>query len=209
MDSDEMNGEGSRGRRSRPGGRAAQFVSAVQAAALALLNERGFEAISIADIAERAGVNKTSIYRRWPSKVELVLDVARAQMRESIPLPDTGSLTRDLTKFLESLAFTLTTPFASGLLRALVSVGNKDSAVAAARNTYWTERFLLSSLVVERAISRRELPLKTDARSFMEFAAAPIFFKTLVTEEDIRSVDIREIVLRTILAFEGDYRGET
>lgn len=190
------------GRRSRPGGRAAQVVSAVHEATLALLQERGFDAMEIPEIAERAGVNKTSVYRRWPGKVELVLDVAMAQMRSDVPVPDTGSLAGDLGALLDAIAATLATPFVAGLLRALISRGSQDAAVRAARDAFWEVRFGLSAQLVERAIARGELPAGTEPRRLLEVAAAPLFFRTLVTGEVIAAGDTAVLAQRAIAAFQ-------
>ena len=202
MSDNDTTGAAAPRRRSRPGGRAAQVVAAVHEATLALLQERGFDAMEIPEIAERAGVNKTSIYRRWPGKVELVLDVAMAQMRSDVPVPDTGSLAGDLSALLDTIAVTLATPFVAGLLRALFSRGDQDEAVRAARDAFWDVRFGLSAQLVKRGIVRGELPVGTDPRRFLELAAAPLFFRTLVTGEAITAADTAALAQRAITAFQ-------
>src|SRR3954465_14571895 len=82
--------------RARPGGRAARVVEAVHSAALALLDEVGYEQLQLPDVAERAGVNKTTVYRRWPTKVALVADLLSVLMQTNVATPDTGSIQSDL-----------------------------------------------------------------------------------------------------------------
>jgi AcrR family transcriptional regulator len=191
------------GKRRRPGGRAAEVVTAVHAATVELLKEQGYERMEIPTIAERAAVNKTSIYRRWPSKAELVMDVALARMRSEVPLPDTGTLHGDLTALLRTIAAALSTPFAGGLLRALIS-REHEAGVAEARVHFWNERFRISGEVLTRAMARGELPAACDTRLLMEMAVAPLFFRALVTGEVITDAEIMAIVERAVAAFRAE-----
>lgn len=188
------------GRRRRPGGRAAEVVAAIHAATIELLHEQGYEQMEIPAIAERAGVNKTSIYRRWPSKAELVMDVALGRMRTDVPLPDTGTLLGDLTALMQAIASALATPFVGGLLRALISRGDEDG-VAEARAYFWNERFNISGELLQKAVARGELSPTTDSRLLMELAVAPLFFRALVTGTAITTPEIQEIARRAVAAF--------
>ena len=81
-----------------------------------LLAERGLAAMSIEEVAARAGVGKTTIYRRWPSKGLLALDAFVASFREEQPLPDTGTLRGDLLAALHAWVRAVTqTPMGSML----------------------------------------------------------------------------------------------
>ena len=80
--------------RGRP--RTSEADRAILTAAVELLAERGLAAMSIEEVAARAGVGKATIYRRWPSKGLLALDAFVAVFREQQPLPDTGTLRGDL-----------------------------------------------------------------------------------------------------------------
>src|SRR6266511_5046821 len=80
----------------RPGGRSARVRSDAIAATLAELAERGYAALSLESIARRAGVHKTTLYRRWGTREELVLEAMLARAGEHISVPDTGSLRGDL-----------------------------------------------------------------------------------------------------------------
>src|SRR5450432_744304 len=84
--------------RGRP--RSAEADRAILAATLELLAERGLDAMSIEEVAARAGVGKTTIYRRWPSKGLLALDAFVISFRAEQPLPDTGTLRGDLVAAL-------------------------------------------------------------------------------------------------------------
>src|SRR5581483_3234924 len=88
--------------RRRPGGRSARVQVAVFEATFQLLEERGYEGLSMASIAERAAVHETSLYRRWKTKERLVLDAVNHRVAQEIPVPDTGALRSDLIAVLQS-----------------------------------------------------------------------------------------------------------
>lgn len=185
----------------RTGGRTARVVAAVHAATLELLEEKGYDQMEIPEIAERAQVYKTSIYRRWPNKMELVLDVALARLGVAVPVLDTGSLEGDLISLLSRISAMLATPFARGLLRALMVSSELSEDFQKARATFWNTRFEGSAVIVARAIQRGELPAQTNPRHLMECAAAPLFYRTLVTGEIILDEDIQRVARQTCRAF--------
>jgi AcrR family transcriptional regulator len=105
---------------SRPGGRSARVRDAVHAAAVDLLVAGEFDA-TIPQIAERAGVNPTSVYRRWGNRENLLLDAAVARLRATWPIPDTGSLHGDLSSWAAGVERSMLDPGGRILLRALVA----------------------------------------------------------------------------------------
>src|ERR1700677_3732726 len=80
----------------RPGGRSSRVRKAVFEAVEGLLVERPGDLPSMADIAGRAGVNPTSLYRRWHDVRILAGEVAVERLMRDLPVPDTGSLRDDL-----------------------------------------------------------------------------------------------------------------
>src|SRR5947209_18539308 len=93
-------GAGTGAQRGRP--RSAEADRAILAAAVDLLAERGLAAMSIEEVAARAGVGKTTIYRRWPSKGLLALDAFVISFRAEQPQPDPGTLRGDLLSALHA-----------------------------------------------------------------------------------------------------------
>src|SRR5215472_682720 len=92
---------GQGGRRGRPRDNAVD--SRVLDAAWDLLHARGFTALTVEEVAERAGVAKTTVYRRWPTKDHLAVALA-ARILGEVPIADTGDLRADLTRFATTLA---------------------------------------------------------------------------------------------------------
>lgn len=171
--------------RRRPGGRSAKVRAAVQRATLELLDELDYDDLQLPDVAARAGVNKTTIYRRWPTKAHLVTDVIQALTESEVPTPDTGSLHGDLVALLTDTAAVLHTRVARAVLRAVIADRGDDPVVASTRTAFWNERFRRSTTIVERAIARGELPADTDARRLLEEAASPIYFRLLITGDTV------------------------
>src|ERR1700685_392320 len=85
--------------KSRPGGRTARTKEAGFEAGAALVAGPGDGSVSMPDIADRAGVAATSLYRRWGDVRVLIMEVATEQLMREHPLPDTGSLAGDLRKW--------------------------------------------------------------------------------------------------------------
>ena len=92
----------------RPGGRSARIRQAVLDAAFAELGEKGYGGLSIEAVALRSGVAKTTVYRRWPTRDELVADALDSRSDRNEPVPDTGSLRGDLKEFCEGVRAKLT-----------------------------------------------------------------------------------------------------
>jgi len=101
-------------------------VAAVHAAVEDLIGERGLADLTIGEIADRAGVNPTSIYRRWGTLEALVLDVEMAAVEVRSPIPDTGSLRGDLHTYATGVAREVAGPGGLTFLRAVLALGDRE-----------------------------------------------------------------------------------
>ena len=122
----------------RPGGRSAAVRGAVLEAALDALASGG-AAPSIPELAARAGVAASSIYRRWGSWEAIVSDALLAGSDAAVPVPDTGSLREDLLAYTRSIARYLESPRGHALARAAAMQG--DAADGSVRERFWRLRF--------------------------------------------------------------------
>src|SRR3984885_12731696 len=95
-----------------------------------LLVERGFGGVTIEGIAARAGVAKQTIYRWWPSKVDVLLDTLVEDAGRQLAIPDTGSAVDDTRRYLQLLAHFLTEDPAGKVLLALIGEAQDDAEVA-------------------------------------------------------------------------------
>ena len=169
----------------RPGGRAARVRDAVLVATAELLAATPYDALRIEDVAVRAGVNKTTVYRRWPDKAALVADAARARSASAVPVPDTGSLVGDLVAFGQAVADNLSSDIGGRLTRTLVTAAATSAEVADEAPRFLQERLGGASAMIERAVARNEIAPGLDASLLIETLIGPLFVRLLVTGEPI------------------------
>lgn len=154
------------------GGRSERVVQQVLAASVAELAHSGYRGFRMLDVSAAAGVNKTSIYRRWPSKQQLVA-AAIVWMRRfvhDVPLPDTGSLERDLVAaFRRKVSFKHRV---EGRAWARLLAERHDPEVSAAIGDAVKERSRAWYAMVTRAIARGELPRGTQPQLLLSMLAA-------------------------------------
>lgn len=154
------------------GGRSDDVVRRVLAAAVAELACSGYAGFRMDEVATTAGVNRTTVYRRWPSRAALVADVVerlRAPFRAN-PLPDTGSLEHDLVEAFAMRARAARKPEGRAWARLLGE--RHDPEVRTLIRAAIDERSAEWRRMVTRAIARRELPAATDPQRVLDFVRA-------------------------------------
>jgi AcrR family transcriptional regulator len=143
--------------------RSAKSHQAILKAALELLGEVGFENMSIEAISARAGVGKTTIYRRYNSKEELVADAIES-IRQDVVIPDTGNLDSDLDELIENAAQITLGPLGRQTVGMIISSAASNSQFA---QIYWTKylqpRREAFAIVIERAKMRNEIQADVDS----------------------------------------------
>jgi AcrR family transcriptional regulator len=178
----------------RPGGRSSRVRAAAIAATLAELAENGYAGLSLERIARRAGVNKTSLYRRWGTREQLVLEAMLERAGEYVSVPDTGSLRRDLLALAKTAAANAATPEVAAMARAVAAESPRDGKLAEASRRFWAERLALDAAIVERAIERGEIRPGTKPSEVIEAVIGPIHLRLLLTHEQVDSAFIERIV---------------
>ena len=165
----------------RPGGRTARTGTAVLAAALAELATGGYEGLSLDSVAVRAGVHKTTVYRRWGTKERLAAAALQAIATSRIEVPDSGDVDEDLRLLARSVVATLTTVEGAGTVRAMVTGAASSDVVRSIVTTFWAERTTQAGVIVSRAVDRRQLPAGTCATRVIRHLGAPLYHQLLVT----------------------------
>ncbi|MEV5171874.1 MULTISPECIES: TetR/AcrR family transcriptional regulator [Streptomyces] len=173
-----------RPRRRAPAGAAVlreDVTEAIRAAVFEELAAVGYARMSIEGIARRAGVGKTAVYRRWRSKLHLVLDVVSAMAVTGFPVPDTGSLEGDLRLLYEVTSRALRHPVASQII--------PDLQAEAARNPEIAEAFQkalrdgqegVASRIVAAAEGRGELRAGVDPDLALDLISGPLYWRSVV-----------------------------
>ncbi|MEU6813608.1 TetR/AcrR family transcriptional regulator [Streptomyces sp. NPDC046860] len=174
------------GRTGRP--RSAAADAAILGATRQALVELGWSGLTLSDVAVRAGVAKTTVYRRWPGKHELVVD-AVAELFDELQLPDRGCLAADIEGVVLQFAAILARPEAKSGLMGVVAESTRDDALRERVRTSIVER--QKRLVLDgraRAQERGELPPEADpaeaARTvdlIFDMVAGAVVHRTLVS----------------------------
>lgn len=186
--------------RRRPGGRSAHVRASVLSATLDLLAERGPRGLAIADVAERAGVHQTSLYRRWGTVERLMLDAMAAHSVELIRVADTGSLHGDLVALGEALVAYCDTPLGMALARTLAASEDNEET-AGARTLFWRQRQDECRVIVERAQVRQEIAADAQPKDVLEQFVGPIHFRLLLTRESPDAAFLVDLATRVVRAF--------
>ncbi|MEV7086959.1 TetR/AcrR family transcriptional regulator [Streptomyces sp. NPDC093085] len=182
--------EGSRPHGGRP--RSAEADAAILEATREALGELGWTKLTMGHVAARAGVAKTTLYRRWPSKSELVVD-AVAVLFDRVELADRGSLAADVEGAVLQFAALLERPENKTSLMALVAEATRDEALRLRIRQAIVER--QKRLVVagrERAQARGELPYEPDAGAaarttelIFDVIAGAVLHRTMVSAREV------------------------
>ncbi len=172
------------GPRARPGGRTARIRDQVLAAVQAELTENGYDALTVDAVAARAGVHRTTVYRRWRDVGGLIADVFAAASDLDWHPRDTGSLRDDLAELNREIRDSFTEE--SSIAMALIAVSFRSEDAARALRQLWEDRYSQCEIVVDRAVERGEIPPETDARALLVAATAPVYHQVVLlrTEAD-------------------------
>jgi AcrR family transcriptional regulator len=154
---------------------------AITQAVLDEWSEQGYGRLSMEAVAKRAGVGKSALYRRWPSKQEMAMAVVSELMVAAAIAPDTGSLRGDLRAALDTLMAWLTHPYFSRILPDLVAESARNSELASLSEAMiGAPRRERGRVIYERAIERGELPADSDLELVLDLVAAPIYWRLIV-----------------------------
>jgi AcrR family transcriptional regulator len=181
---DNSSGPGRKTTGARTGGRSERVVASVLEAAITELAEVGYTAFRLDDVATRAGVAKTTIYRRWPTKIELIGDALRKVTAWHEPLPDTGSIRTDILTLLDRGICLMATGEGLALARVMTTEPGDPDFLRLAKQMRDESRAYRGRLVT-RAIERGELPKGTDAGIMMDSIFAPIMSRIVKWNETV------------------------
>ncbi|MFI0237854.1 TetR/AcrR family transcriptional regulator [Streptomyces sp. NPDC016845] len=158
--------------------RGARMRSAVLAATVDVLVERGLAGTSVGAVARAAGVHETSVYRRWGTRENLILEALTEQLDAAMPVPDTGRVHDDLAAYFGALARLLATTQGEALLRLSAE---RDDTLPDQRLPYWSERLERGAAMVRRGVARGELLPGTDAGLVIEAISGALFTRALIS----------------------------
>lgn len=156
----------------------------ILSATVELLAEKGPSDLTMQGIASRAGVGKSTIYRRWDSKEEVVMAAFEAFV-ESIPTPDTGSIRGDLRALLGETARRYKTPVGQAILGLIPELSRNEHLAELLRNDVLPDRRATVQAVLERARSRGELRSDVDIELIIDLLYGPLIYRLQVTDDAV------------------------
>ncbi|MFE7546462.1 TetR/AcrR family transcriptional regulator [Streptomyces gardneri] len=158
---------------------------AVLTAAIELVEEIGYQAVTIERIAARADVAKSTIYRWWKSKAVLVMDAYRSAVEQRMPEPDTGSLAGDLTAFATALYGVSEHSLRMRTLRGLMAEAQLDPAFADHFREWVESRRAVVLALLDRGVRRGELPPTADLEAATDRFFGLFWYRLLVGHQPL------------------------
>ena len=181
-------------RRGRP--RSADADVAILGAALELASEVGVRALSMDEVAARAGVSKATIYRRWSSKEALVIDALRSAIEPPGAI-DNGSLGADLRQYFRELTIRMTAS-RGDVLPHLIEVACYDPAIRTSLDDWVRHRRVPLHTILQRGVATGELAADTDLDLVIDALIGPFIYRRLLTGAPI-DADFADRLLALVL----------
>ncbi len=179
-------------RRGRP--RDPDADARIRHAAAQLLLERGFDRMTVDEVAEHAGVAKATVYRRYPSKEDLAVDALETLFEVEIPVPDTGSLRGDLERvYADAVAFA-SSPAGAAFMRLAVVEACRDPRVAALYRRMIDNRQECAAVIFERARARGELRVDVDPTTVVHWLSGMLVLRMIMNAPLPTPAEISELV---------------
>ncbi|SDZ38037.1 transcriptional regulator, TetR family [Micromonospora pattaloongensis] len=167
------------------------ITTAIRGAVMHELAAVGYGRLSIEAVARRAGVSKTAIYRRWRSKLELVLAVVSKVAVQRLPLPDTGTLRGDLEMLFMIMSHALRHPLASQIIPDLLAEAARNPEIAQTlQSALQANQHTIGVLLIERAVERGELPEGADPGALMDLIVGPLYWRIAIARTPLDAADL-------------------
>jgi AcrR family transcriptional regulator len=163
-----------------------------------LLFERGFGGATVDEVSRRSGVAKTTIYRHWPTRTDL-LRSACSTLGTPLDTPDTGSFKTDATALMTNLAHLLRTAKWTSVLPSIIDAAERDSEVAGMYSKLQQGYSAPFQTVIQRAIRKGELARGTDGAMLIAALTGPLFYRRWFSREPLTDDFARRIALQVLL----------
>jgi AcrR family transcriptional regulator len=192
--------------RGRP--RSERSHRAILDAANEILEERGFVDLTMDEVAQRGGVSKATIYRRWPTKGTLVFEAFSADFLARQPLSDTGSLRGDLLAALRAWIRTVNGTVTGRTLVGLIAEVQRDAELA----EIWRERFMTPvraqhRVMIDRAMEREEVSADTDPEVVLDLLYGAAYHRLLQSHLPLSDRFAQAVVDTVVAGVRPDHVG--
>ena len=180
-----------------------EITTAIRGAVMQELAAVGYGRLSIEAVARRAGVSKTAIYRRWSSKLELVLEIVSAAAGQRLPLPDTGGLQGDLEMLFLIMTRALQHPLAAQIIPDLLAEAARNPRIAQTlEQALRANQRDVGAQLIGRAIKRGELGPDGDLDLAVDLIVGPLYWRLAVSRAPLSAEDLPRMAAVVATALE-------
>lgn len=163
-------------------------------AALSVMAEVGYRALTMDAVAAKAHAGKATIYRRWDSKLDLVIDSCNHLVSRNIPEPDTGSLAGDLRQFLLAFARFLSGPAGKAAQALVGELPHEPELAAAFRSGFLLSQRDVLRRLLDRAAARGEVAEDSPKGMVAELAGAALIHRLMLTGDPLDATFVDRLV---------------
>ena len=171
-------------------------------ATAALIGEVGFGRATIEAVAERSGVARSTIYRHWPDRTDLLAEAVDCKIAH-VPYDQTGNLRNDLLSMITELSARLGPDNVGPMLLSLIAEAGRDPKMAEMQERFTTTRFGRIRSILEAAAARGDLPEDVDVDRMAEDLVSPIFFRALIRRSPVDREWLEQHVDRLLATYGG------
>ena len=176
-------GENGNGKRPPGRPRSEHARHAILRSTLRILESSGFSELTIEDVAEQAGVGKTTVYRWWPNKGALIADAFASNTTRTLRFPDTGSVFSDMSRQMRQLVKVFRSP-RGRIVSAILAAGQSDKdLIASFRDRFLWPRRHEAYATLRRGIRRGELRKDIDPDLVLDSLYGPIYMRFLIRHD--------------------------
>lgn len=176
----------------RPGGRTAEVTRRINDAVIELLVEGGLDACTFQHVAERAGIERSTLYRRCPDRWPTIIDAIIEYGQRQLPIADTGSFRGDLKGTLLRVREVLHSPLGPPVMA--VAIALLQGAAPGETERFWASRREQLAPMFDKAIDRGELPTDIDREQLFAVASGALFFYAFVIGRQADDAVIDDLV---------------
>jgi AcrR family transcriptional regulator len=162
-----------------------------------LLMENGLSGVSVDEVAKRSGVAKTTIYRHWRSREELLLD-ACSKLGAKFEAPDTGTLKGDVMEIASGIAARLRSKNFSSVMPSVIDAAERDGRIAALHAKIHADTLAPLYAVLDRAKCKGDLPRNCVTADIVAAVVGPLFYRRWFSREPLDDRFIKSTVMRAL-----------
>lgn len=180
------------------------ITEAIRDALVHELAEVGYGRLSIEAVARRAGVAKTAVYRRWSSKLQMVLDVVSSVAGASLPLVDTGSLRGDLEVILQIVSRALRHRLASQIIPDLLAEASRTPEIAESlQHVLRSQQRSIGEQLISLARERGDLAGSVDPDLVVDLIVGPLYWRLAISRTPLSAKDLSRMAAAANAALEA------